>query len=78
MPDRIRDARKNSKEFWLAQFRDNRGEGRRERKVTGLKPVFEPKGGCIETIFGSWWRGGLGAGLPSPMKAEVVLDRDVA
>jgi hypothetical protein len=71
MPDRIRDARKNSKEFWLAQFRDSRGEGWREQKVAGLKPVFEPKrGGCIETIFGRGWRGGLGAGSPSPMKAE--------
>ena len=46
MPDRIRDARKNLKEFWLAQFRDNRGEGRREQKVAGLKPVFEPGRGA--------------------------------
>ena len=70
MPDKIRDARKNSKEFWLAQFRDRRGEGWRERKVAGLKPVFEPKEGCLGATFCGLRRGGLGAGSPSPMKAE--------
>ena len=83
MPDRIRDARKNSKEFWLAQFRDGRGEGWRERKVAGLKLVFEPKGGApggdflrVEVGWSGGWFAvtdeGLTWALPAAQRVSAI------
>ena len=42
----------------MAQFRDRRGEGWRERKEAGLKPVFEPgrgvPGGDFLRVEAGW------------------------